>query len=152
MIFLRFEGGPEPTPSLVLGPSSCFHFISRFLRQGPEGMIVGAVRAGDYIFSLPQFDKKTYVVRGGSQGGGLAIMTAALDPRVIALASDYPAMSDHFGYLKGPVGGWPHIFADTLIKAKAEKIRKESLDAALEGLGPDGEKLRVILLQVQPGN
>jgi cephalosporin-C deacetylase-like acetyl esterase len=85
-------------------------------------VIVGAVRAGDYIFSLPQFDKKTYVVRGGSQGGGLAIMTAALDPRVIAFASDYPAMSDHFGYLKGPVGGWPHIFADTLIKAKSEKM------------------------------
>jgi cephalosporin-C deacetylase len=85
-------------------------------------VIVGAVRAGDFIFSLPQFDRKTYVVRGGSQGGGLAIMTAALDPRVIAFASDYPAMSDHLGYVKGPVGGWPHILADTLIKAKAEKL------------------------------
>jgi cephalosporin-C deacetylase len=85
-------------------------------------VIVGAVKAGDFIFSLPQFDKKTYAVRGGSQGGGLAIMTAALDPRIIAFASDYPALSDHFGYVKGPVGGWPHIFADTLIKAKAEKM------------------------------
>lgn len=85
-------------------------------------VIVGAVRAGDFIFSLPQFDKKTYVIRGGSQGGGLSIMTAALDPRVIAFASDYPALSDHFGYVKGPVGGWPHVLADTLIKAKAEKL------------------------------
>ena len=85
-------------------------------------VVVGAVRAGDFLFSLPQFDKKTYVVRGGSQGGGLAIMTAALDPRVIAFASAYPALSDHFGYVKGPVGGWPHILADTLIKAKAEKM------------------------------
>ncbi|HEY0304202.1 MAG TPA: acetylxylan esterase [Longimicrobiales bacterium] len=85
-------------------------------------VIVGAVRAGDFIFSLPEFDKKTYVVRGGSQGGGLAIMTAALDARVIAFAADYPAMSDHFGYVKGPVGGWPHILADTLIKAKTEKM------------------------------
>ena len=85
-------------------------------------VIVGAVRAGDFIFSLPQFDKKTYVIRGGSQGGGLSIMTAALDPRVIAFASDYPALSDHFGYMQGPVGGWPHILADTLIKARAEKL------------------------------
>jgi cephalosporin-C deacetylase len=85
-------------------------------------VIIGAVRAGDFIFSLPQFDKRSYAVRGGSQGGGLAIMTAALDPRVIAFASAYPAMSDHFGYVKGPVGGWPHILADTLIKAKAEKM------------------------------
>ena len=53
---------------------------------------------------------------------GLALVTAALDPRVIAYASAYPALSDHFGYLKSQVGGWPHIFADTLIKAKAEKM------------------------------
>lgn len=85
-------------------------------------VFVGAVRAGDFIFSLPQFDKKTYAVRGGSQGGGLAIITAALDPRVIGFAAGYPALSDHFGYLKSQVGGWPHIFADTLIKAKAEKM------------------------------
>jgi cephalosporin-C deacetylase len=85
-------------------------------------VILGAVRAGDFIFSLPQFDRKTYAVRGGSQGGGLAIITAALDPRVIAFASDYPALSDHFGYVRGPVGGWPHILADTLIKAKTEKM------------------------------
>ena len=85
-------------------------------------VIIGAVRAGDFLFSLPQFDKKTYVIRGGSQGGGLAIMTAALDSRVIAFASDYPALSDHFGYVQGPVGGWPHILADTQIKARAEKM------------------------------
>src|SRR5688572_17486838 len=52
-------------------------------------VFLGTVRAGDFIFSLPQFDKKTYVVRGGSQGGGLAIVAAALDPRIIAFASDY---------------------------------------------------------------
>jgi len=31
---------------------------------------VGVVRAGDFIFSLPQFDGSSYVVQGGSQGGG----------------------------------------------------------------------------------
>lgn len=86
-------------------------------------VFIGVVRAGDFIFSLPQFDRKTYVVRGGSQGGGLAIVAGALDPRVTAIASAYPALSDHLAYLSGRVGGWPHIFADTAaVKAKAEKI------------------------------
>src|SRR5688500_16360235 len=47
-------------------------------------VFVGVVRAGDFIFSLPQFDGAGYVVQGGSQGGGLAIIAGALDPRVKA--------------------------------------------------------------------
>jgi len=86
-------------------------------------VFVGVVRAGDFIFSLPQFDGSNYVVQGGSQGGGLAIIAGALDPRVRAIASSYPAMADHLGYLEGRAGGWPHVFADTVrMKAKAEKI------------------------------
>src|SRR5688500_9252152 len=86
-------------------------------------VFVGVVRAGDFLFSLPQFDGENYVVQGGSQGGGLAIVAGALDPRVKAIASSYPAMADHSGYLHGRTGGWPHIFADTVgMKAKEEKI------------------------------
>ncbi|NJD09029.1 MAG: acetylxylan esterase, partial [Gemmatimonadetes bacterium] len=68
-------------------------------------VFVGVVRAGDFIFSLPQFDGTNYVVQGGSQGGGLASIAGALDPRVRAIASSYPAMSDHLGYLEGRAGG-----------------------------------------------
>lgn len=84
-------------------------------------VIVGAVRAGDFLMSLPQVDSTRYVVRGGSQGGMLAMATAVLDPRVKALAVAHPAMGDHFGYRQGRAGGWPHIFADTSrMQAKAE--------------------------------
>ncbi len=84
---------------------------------------LGVIRAGDFLFSLPQFDGTNYVVQGGSQGGGLSIMAGALDPRVKAIAASYPAMAEHFGYLRGRAGGWPHIFADTTkVKAKAEKM------------------------------
>ena len=87
---------------------------------------VGAVRAGDFLFSLPQFDGTNYVVEGGSQGGGLAIILGAIDPRVKAIASSYPAMSDQFGYFAGHAGGWPHLFADTTtMRALPEK--KETL-------------------------
>ena len=87
---------------------------------------VGAVRAGDFIFSLPQFDGTNYVVEGGSQGGGLAIILGAIDPRVKAIASSYPAMSDQFGYFAGHAGGWPHIFQDTTTM-RALQEKKETL-------------------------
>ena len=84
---------------------------------------VGAVRAGDFIFSLPQFDGTNYVVQGGSQGGGLSIVTAVLDPRVKAIAASYPAMSDQLGYRQGRAGGWPHLFQDTTrMSALPEKL------------------------------
>jgi len=71
---------------------------------------LGCVRANDFIFSLPQFDGTNLAVTGGSQGGALSIVTAALDPRVKWLAAYFPALCDVTGYLKGRAGGWPHYF------------------------------------------
>jgi cephalosporin-C deacetylase len=71
---------------------------------------LGCVRANDYLVSHPKWDGKNLVVMGGSQGGQLSIVTAALDSRVTALAADYPAYSDVTGYLSGRAGGWPGMF------------------------------------------
>ena len=71
---------------------------------------LGCLRANDFITSLPQYDGTNLAVTGGSQGGALSIVTAALDPRVKYLAAFYPALSDLTGYLKGRAGGWPHLF------------------------------------------
>ena len=71
---------------------------------------LGCVRAVDFIYSMPEFDGENVVVMGGSQGGALAIVTAALDSRVKGLVSFYPAISDVTGYLHGRAGGWPHLF------------------------------------------
>ncbi|HVG15419.1 MAG TPA: acetylxylan esterase, partial [Chitinophagaceae bacterium] len=68
---------------------------------------LGCIRANDFIFSLPQFDGKNLAVTGGSQGGALSIVAAALDTRIKWLAAYYPALSDVTGYLKGRAGGWP---------------------------------------------
>ena len=73
-------------------------------------VFLGCVRANDFIDSLPEFDGTNLAVSGGSQGGALSIITAALDPRVKYLAAYYPAMSDMTGYLKNRAGGWPHLF------------------------------------------
>ncbi|MCC6287356.1 MAG: acetylxylan esterase [Chitinophagaceae bacterium] len=71
---------------------------------------LGCVRANDFLVSLPEYDGVNLAVMGGSQGGALSIITAALDTRVKFLASYYPALSDVTGYLKGRAGGWPHLF------------------------------------------
>ena len=71
---------------------------------------LGCVRANDFLTSHPKWDGMNLVVTGGSQGGALSIVTAALDSRVRALAAYYPALSDVTGYLQNRAGGWPHIF------------------------------------------
>ena len=71
---------------------------------------LATVRSNDFLTSLPQYDGLNLGVIGGSQGGALAIVTAALDPRVKYLAAYYPALSDLTGYLQGRAGGWPHYF------------------------------------------
>ena len=72
---------------------------------------LGCIRAVDFLASLPQYDGQNLGIQGGSQGGALSIITAALDPRIKYLSAMYPAMSDMTGYLNGRAGGWPHIFA-----------------------------------------
>lgn len=74
---------------------------------------LGCVRANDFLVSLPKWDGRNLVVTGGSQGGALSIVTAALDPRVKGLAAYYPALSDVTGYLHNRAGGWPHMFRAT---------------------------------------
>lgn len=74
-------------------------------------VIVGCVRAIDYLVSLSGYDGKNVVVWGGSQGGGLTLMTAGIDPRVKYYICFYPALCDHLGYTVGRAGGWPHMFS-----------------------------------------
>lgn len=82
---------------------------------------LGCVRAVDFIETLDSFDGEHIGVTGGSQGGALSIVTAALDDRIDYLAAFYPALSDLTGFLSGRAGGWPQIFVDDFTN-KPEKI------------------------------
>jgi cephalosporin-C deacetylase len=88
---------------------------------------LGCVRANDFLTSLPQFDGKNLAVTGGSQGGALSIVTAALDPRVKWLGAFYPALSDVTGYLQGRAGGWPHYFEKNVVKLNNTKEKLATL-------------------------
>lgn len=80
------------------------------LRYYYRRVYLGCIRASDYLVSHPKWDGQKLAVMGGSQGGQLSLVTAGLDPRVVALAADYPAYCDVTGYLHGRAGGWPGMF------------------------------------------
>ena len=69
-------------------------------------VFLGCIRANDFIASLPQYDGENLAAYGGSQGGALTLVTAALDPRVKYLAAFYPALCDIAGYAHNRAGGW----------------------------------------------
>ncbi len=75
------------------------------------GMFLRLVRAIDFLAGQPEWDGRTLVVFGSSQGGAQAIAAAGLDPRVSFLAAGVPAMCDHTGFLAGRVSGWPKFIA-----------------------------------------
>ena len=74
-------------------------------------MYVGCARAVDFLCSLPEWDGKNVIVTGGSQGGALTIVTAALNEKVTMCAPFYPALCDLTGFLHQRAGGWPKYFS-----------------------------------------
>lgn len=87
---------------------------------------LGCIRANDFLTGLSQFDGTNLAVTGGSQGGALSIVTAALDPRVKFLTAYYPALCDLTGYLRGRAGGWPHLFDKNNIRLNNTKEKIET--------------------------
>ena len=75
-------------------------------------IITGYIRAVDFIEQLPEFNG-CLATFGGSQGGALSIMVAALNDHVKALVSMYPAMSDMVGYTQNRADGWPHAMKNS---------------------------------------
>ena len=76
------------------------------------GMFLRMTRALEFLTSQPQWDGKTLIVEGGSQGGGQSIAAAGLDPRVTFIAASVPAICDHSGHVVGRAAGWPGLVPD----------------------------------------
>jgi len=73
-------------------------------------VILTCLRSVDFLAAHPAWNGKDILVMGSSQGGMLAIDTAALDSRITALQATHPAMCDVVAPLHGRAGGWPHMF------------------------------------------
>jgi cephalosporin-C deacetylase len=73
------------------------------------GMFLRVLRALDFLTAQPEWDGRTLVVYGGSQGGAQAFAAAGLDRRVTFFAAGVPAMCDHTGAAVGRISGWPRL-------------------------------------------
>jgi cephalosporin-C deacetylase-like acetyl esterase len=73
------------------------------------GMFLREVRAIDFLCSQPEWDGKTVVVYGSSQGGFQAFAAGGIDERVTFFAAGVPAGCDHTGVVVGRVNGWPKL-------------------------------------------
>lgn len=67
-----------------------YYFLNMFLR---------VKRALDFLKSLPEWDGKTLITMGGSQGAAQAMAGAYLDPQVSAIVAQFPAYGDLTGFL-----------------------------------------------------
>lgn len=93
---------------------------SYFLR-----MYLSCYRAADYLTQRPDWDGKTLVVMGGSQGGLQALMTAAIHPKVTAALAHVPAGCDTLGPTVGRRPGWPQWY-DAIKGKDPAKVREAS--------------------------
>ncbi len=85
-------------------------------------VIVGVVRAIDYIASLDEWNGTSLGVTGSSQGGFLSLACAALDKRVTFYGAVHAALCDHTASLKGVACGWPHYFYYDVKHADPKKV------------------------------
>ena len=93
---------------------------SYFLR-----MFLSCYRAADYLASLPDWDGKTLVVMGTSQGGLQSFVTAGLHPKITVMIANVPAGSDQSGPLVGRLCGWPYEYNSVRGK-DAARVRETS--------------------------
>lgn len=73
-------------------------------------VIIGCIRALDYIEEYTPWNGQQLGVSGSSQGGFLSLATAGLDKRVTYYAPVHAALCDHTASLVGVACGWPHYF------------------------------------------
>ena len=92
-----------------ISPSRDQYLSTGLDANAPENYIyVGAfmdcLRAIDFLASRSEIDPQRIGVEGTSQGGGLSLATAALDPRIALCMADIPFLCNWEGYAEA--GGW----------------------------------------------
>ncbi|HND89137.1 MAG TPA: acetylxylan esterase, partial [Saprospiraceae bacterium] len=87
------------------------HYYSRYTNYY-KAAILGCLRAIDYLFTRPEFDGVHVAVTGVSQGGGLTLMAAGLDPRIKFISQGVTALCNHAGFVSGYSSGFPYWAKD----------------------------------------
>jgi len=69
-------------------------------------IVINALRALDLLVGRTDVDPQRVAVSGASQGGGLAVLLAALHPEIAAVAADMPMLCDFPRAIRE--SGWPY--------------------------------------------
>ncbi len=95
----RGQGGYSEEKGGVQGSTLRGHII-RGLGENPDKLLfrqlfLDTAQMARIIMDLPGVDPKRVGAMGGSQGGGLTLACAALEPRIKRIAPCYPFLSDY---------------------------------------------------------
>lgn len=96
----RGQGGLSIDTSQVKGTTLKGHIIRGIEEENPEklyyrNVFLDTVQAARILFSMDYVDSERVGVHGGSQGGALAIVCSALEPRIKKTVAVYPFLSDY---------------------------------------------------------
>jgi cephalosporin-C deacetylase len=96
---VRGQGGLSQDVGGTTGRTASGHFI-RGLDDGPDKMLFRQVyldcaQLAGIVMDRPEVDAGRVGATGGSQGGGLTLACAALEPRIKRAALSYPFLSDY---------------------------------------------------------
>jgi len=83
----KLRAGPLAAYSHIGAPDRERYFFRR--------AILGIDRAVRYLMSRPDWDRKHLVYNGNSQGGGVGLMLAGLNPAFTAVAATVPSLCEH---------------------------------------------------------
>jgi cephalosporin-C deacetylase len=95
----RGQGGRSEDVGGVRGNTLRGHIV-RGLEDAPEkllyrAMYLDAAQLAGIVMAMPEVDAGRVGAMGGSQGGGLTLACAALEPRIKRLAPTYPFLCDY---------------------------------------------------------
>jgi cephalosporin-C deacetylase len=95
----RGQGGLSEDVGGVKGWTLNGHIV-RGLDDNPENFLyryifLDTAQLAKIVMEMPEVDKSRVGVTGGSQGGGLTIACAALEPKIKRVAPVYPFLSDY---------------------------------------------------------
>lgn len=85
-------------------------------------VVIGCIRALDYIMEYTPWNNRELGVTGSSQGGFLSLATAGLDKRITFYAPVHAAVCDLTNYQNGAACGWPHYFYENRGKGMEKQI------------------------------
>ncbi|MGH7143784.1 MAG: acetylxylan esterase [Planctomycetota bacterium] len=95
----RGQGGSSENSEGVKGQTLWGHII-RGLDDAPERMVyrqnfLDTAQLAKIVMGMPEVDAARVGAMGGSQGGGLTLACAALEPRIKRAAPTFPFLSDY---------------------------------------------------------